>query len=304
VDAKFILFGNLNLRGYYAKSWAPGLGRDNAALGGRLTYANNWFNVYAGHGVTEKNFNPEIGFVTRTDDKPTIVQVQLTPRPHVWNIREFDAGGFWGHDPDTADKLVSQEISGSLRVLFNDAAEIDAVPEDLFYQNLSQPLHLYKDISIPVGSYRFDNHSLSYTSAGNRRLTYTGLFQFGDYYTGTLKTATVTAQYRPNPHLAVAVNNTLNVFRLPQGNFNIELAGLQVSYAFTRFLNLTTFLQADTAQEQAASANIRLRYTFRPDSDLYVIYNTGTRFQSLAAGNPIPVREQKFAIKVTYSWSR
>jgi len=304
VDAKFILFGNLNLRGYYAKSWAPGLGRDNAALGGRLTYANNWFNVYAGHGVTEKNFNPEIGFVTRTDDKPTIVQVQLTPRPHVWNIREFDAGGFWGHDPDTADKLVSQEISGSLRVLFNDAAEIDAVPEDLFYQNLSQPLHLYKDISIPVGSYRFDNHSLSYTSAGNRRLTYTALYQFGDYYTGTLKTGTVTAQYRPNPHLALAVNNTLNVFRLPQGNFNIELAGLQVSYAFTRFLNLTTFLQADTAQEQAASANIRLRYTFRPDSDLYVIYNTGTRFQSLAAGNPIPVREQKFAIKVTYSWSR
>jgi hypothetical protein len=79
---------------------------------------------------------------------------------------------------------------------------------------------------------------------------------------------------------------------------------LQVSYAFNRFVNLTTFLQADTAQIQAASANIRLRYTFRPDSDLYLIYNTGTRFQSLAAGNPIPVREQRIALKVTYSWSR
>lgn len=304
VDAKFILFGNLNLRGYYAKSWSPGLSGDNAAFGGRLTYANNWFNVYAGHGVTERNFNAEIGFVTRTDDKPTIFQLQLTPRPHVLNIRELDLGGFWGHDPDTADKLISQEISANVRVLFNDGAEIGAVPGDILYQNLSQPLHLYKNISIPPGSYRFDSHSLSYTSAGNRRLTYTGLFQYGDYYTGTLKMATVTAQYRPNPHLAVALNNTLNVFRLPQGNFDIELAGLQVSYAFTRFLNLTTFLQADTAQTQAASANIRLRYTFRPDSDLYVIYNTGTRFQSLVAGNPIPVREQKFAIKVTYSWSR
>ena len=79
---------------------------------------------------------------------------------------------------------------------------------------------------------------------------------------------------------------------------------MQVSYAFNRFLNLTTFVQADTAQIQAASANIRLRYTFRPDSDLYVIYNLGTRFQSLVAGNPLPVREQKFAIKATYSWSR
>ena len=304
VDAKFLLFGNLNLRGYYAKTWSPGVAGDNAAFGGRLTYANNWFNVYAGHGVTERNFNAEVGFVTRTDDQPTLVQLNLTPRPHVLNIRELDLGGLWGHDPDTADKLISQEIAANVRVLFNDGAEIDSVPADLFYQNLSQPLHLYKDISIPRGSYRFVTHSVSYTSAGNRRVTYSALFQFGTYYTGTLKIGTMTAQYRPNPHLTLAVNNTLNVFRLPQGNFNIELAGLQVSYAFTRFLNLTTFLQADTAQEQAASANIRLRYTFRPDSDLYVIYNVGTRFQSLVPGNPLPVREQKFAIKATYSWSR
>ena len=63
-------------------------------------------------------------------------------------------------------------------------------------------------------------------------------------------------------------------------------------------------MQCDTAQIQAASANVRLRYTFRPDSDLYVIYNLGTRFENLVAGNPLPVREEKFAIKLTYSWSR
>jgi hypothetical protein len=37
---------------------------------------------------------------------------------------------------------------------------------------------------------------------------------------------------------------------------------------------------------------------------LYFIYNTGTRFQSLVAGNPIPVREQRLVVKATYSWSR
>jgi hypothetical protein len=303
-DAKFVLFGNLNLRGYYAKTWTQGLSGDDTALGGRLTFANNWFNIYAGHGMTEKNFNPEIGFVTRVDDQPTIVQFNLTPRPHVLNLRELDIGGFWGHDPNTTGQLIFQEYTANLRALFNSGSEIDASPVDIVYQFLGEPLHLYKDISIPPGSYRFVDHSISCTSAGNRRITYTGSFLWGGYYTGTLKSATVTAQYRPNPHLAVAINNTLNVFRLPQGNFNIELAGLQVSYAFTRFLNLTTFLQADTAQTQAASANIRLRYTFRPDSDLYVIYNTGTRFQSLSAGNPVLLREEKFAVKVTYSWSR
>jgi Domain of unknown function (DUF5916) len=304
VDAKFLLFGNLNLRGYYAKTWTQGLDGDNAAFGGRLTYANNWFNIYAGHGVTEKNFNAEMGFVTRIDDQPTIVQANLTPRPHALNIRELDLGAFVFHDPNTAGQLIYKEWSPALRVLFNDGSKVDSNAHDVTYQFLSQPLHLYKNISIPPGGYRFAEHQVAYTSSGNRRVTYTGNFQWGDYYTGTLKSATFTAQYRPNAHLALAVNNTLNVFRLPQGNFSVELAGLQVSYAFNRFLNLTTFLQADTGQTQAASANIRLRYTFRPDSDLYVIYNNGTRFQSLAAGNPLLVREQRFAVKATYSWSR
>jgi hypothetical protein len=304
LDAKFLLLENVNLRGYYVKSWSPGLNGANAAFGGRLTYANNWFNVIAGHGITEKNFNAEMGFVMRTDDQPTSCEFILTPRPHVLNIRELDVGAFVSYDPNTAGKLIYSEWTPNISVLFNNSAEIDSAPEDVIYQNLGQPLHLYKNVSIPAGSYRFASHQVAFTSAGDRRLTYSASFQAGDYYTGTLKTATLAAQYRPGPHLALAVNDTLNVFRLPQGNFNIELAGLQVGYAFNRFVNLTTFLQADTAQIQAASANVRLRYTFRPDSDLYVIYNLGDRFQSLAAGNPMPIREQKFAVKVTYSWSR
>jgi hypothetical protein len=47
-----------------------------------------------------------------------------------------------------------------------------------------------------------------------------------------------------------------------------------------------------------------MRYSFRPDSDLHVIYNVGSRFQSLAAGNPMQVRQEKIAVKITYSWSR
>ncbi|MBV9340067.1 MAG: hypothetical protein JO159_04155, partial [Acidobacteria bacterium] len=304
LDGKLLLFGNLNLRGYYVKSWTRNLDGNNAAFGGRLTYANNWFNIYTGHGVSEKNFNAEMGFVTRTDDQPTILQFNLTPRPHALNIRELDIGAFVSHDPNTSGKLIYREWTPAIRILFNSSAEIDSTPQDVIYQYLPQALHLYRNVSIPAGGYRFASHQVAYTSPGDRRLTYTASLQSGDYYTGRLTAAILTAEYRPNPHLALGVNNTLNVFRLPQGNFNIELAGLETSYAFNRFLNLTTFLQADTAQNQAASANIRLRYTFRPDSDLYVIYNLGTRFQSLAAGNPAPIREEKFALKVTYSWSK
>ena len=304
VDAKFVIFRNLNLRGYYAKTWTQGLSGDNAAFGGRLTYANNWFNIYAGHGITERNFNTEVGFVTRTDDEPTIAQFTLTPRPHIDHIREIDLGGSFFDDPNTLNQLVYREFNANGQVIFQNGSYVGFTPQDVTYQVITQPLHLYQNISIPVGSYRFANHQLNYHSSGERKIVYTGLFQWGGYYSGTLKEAGLTADYHPNPHLALAVNDTLNVFRLPQGDFNIELAGVQVSYAFNRFLNATTFIQANTADIQAVSANFRIRYTFRPDSDLYVIYNAGNRFQSLVAGNPLEVREQKFAVKVTYSWSR
>jgi hypothetical protein len=53
---------------------------------------------------------------------------------------------------------------------------------------------------------------------------------------------------------------------------------------------------------QGASANIRLRWNYRPDSDLYVIYTAGQKFASLAAVNPAQFYEHRFVVKYTYSF--
>jgi len=94
-------------------------------------------------------------------------------------------------------------------------------------------------------------------------------------------------------------------FRLPlsSGNFSVVLASLQANYSFTRFLTFTSLIQMDTSNTQAVSANLRLRYNYRSDSDLYIIYNIGTQFASIAPANPPQVRETRFAVKYTYSSS-
>jgi hypothetical protein len=58
----------------------------------------------------------------------------------------------------------------------------------------------------------------------------------------------------------------------------------------------------DASNTQDVSANLRLRYNYRPDSDLYVIYNVGTQFASIAPANPPHVRDTRFAVKWTYSF--
>jgi hypothetical protein len=88
---------------------------------------------------------------------------------------------------------------------------------------------------------------------------------------------------------------------LPPGSgaFSVVFGSFQTNYSFSRFLTLSTLLQMDTANNQSASA---LRWNYRPDSDLYVIYTAGQRFASLVAANPPQFYENRIAIKFTYSW--
>jgi hypothetical protein len=109
---------------------------------------------------------------------------------------------------------------------------------------------------------------------------------------------------RANQRLSFEVGEQWNRFQLPieRGNFSVLVGSLQTNYSFSRFTTLSTLLQVDTAGTHAASANIRFRWNYRPDSDLYVIYTAGQRFASLVAANPAQFYENRFVVKLTYSW--
>jgi hypothetical protein len=76
------------------------------------------------------------------------------------------------------------------------------------------------------------------------------------------------------------------------------------SYSFNRFVTTSALAQLNSVDENPWSLNLRLRYTYRPDSDLFVIYNAGNQFNSLAAGNPVLLQEKRLSIKLTYSFLR
>lgn len=113
------------------------------------------------------------------------------------------------------------------------------------------------------------------------------------------------ANCRPTAKFSISASETWDRFRLalPNGNFSVVLASLQGNYSFNRLLTFTSLLPMDTSNAQAVSANLRLRYSYRPDSDLYIIYNVGTQFASIAPANPPQVRETRFAVKWTYSFA-
>src|SRR5260370_37790260 len=128
--------------------------------------------------------------------------------------------------------------------------------------------------------------------------------RFGGYCGGRMNEVRIRANYLPSAKCSIAASETWDRFRLPlpNGNFSVVLASVQGNYSFNRFLTFTSLVQMDTSNAQAVSANLRLRYNYRPDSDLYVIYNVGTQFASIAPPHPPHVPETRFASQCTYSW--
>jgi hypothetical protein len=304
-DTRLIFFKDWIVDAHMAGTQSPGNPSGASDLGASLTYRSNWLEGLVERRKTGPNFNPEVGFVERTDSNEMRGDLTFKARPKIAGVRELQFEGFLLHAPDTHGAVFTQEWLTSFYAELNNGGYTDDDIVNVFTQRITTPLHIYKNVFIPNGLYHFTRHQLTYGSRKDRRFTYNLVERFGGYYGGTLNEFRVRADYRPTAKFSISVSETWDRFRLPlpNGKFSVVLASLQGNYSFSRFLTFTSLIQMDTSNTQAVSANLRLRYNYRPDSDLYIICNVGTQFASIAPANPPQVRETRFAVKWTYSFN-
>lgn len=305
IDTRLVFFKDWFVDAHMAGTQSPGHPSGNSDVGASLSYRSNWVEGKFERRKIGPNFNPEVGFIELTNTNETYGDLTFKARPKISGVRELQFEGFILHAPDTQGVVQTQEWQGTFRADFNNGGYTDDDIADVFTQRITTPLHLYKNVFIPNGLYHFARHQLTYGSGQDRRFTYNFFERFGGYYGGTLNEFRVRANYRPTAKFSISAMETWDRFRLPlpNGNFSVVLASLQGNYSFSRFLTFTSLIQMDTSNTQAVSANLRLRYNYRPDSDLYIIYNVGTQFASIAPANPPQVRETRFAVKWTYAFA-
>ncbi len=305
VDTRLVFFQDWFVDAHMAGTQSPGHPSGNSDVGASLSYRSNWVEGKLERRKIGPNFNPEVGFIELTNTNETYGDLTFKARPKISGVRELQFEGFILHAPDTQGVVQTQEWQGTFRADLNNGGYTDDDIADVFTQRITKPLHIYKSVFIPNGLYHFARHQLTYGSGQDRRFTYNFFERFGGYYGGTLNEFRVRANYRPTAKFSISASETWDRFRLPlpNRNFSVVLASLQGNYSFNRFLTLTSLVQMDTSNTQAVSANVRLRYNYRPDSDLYIIYNVGTQFASIAPANPPQIRETRFAVKWTYSFA-
>ena len=305
-DASFLFFQKLGISGFLAKtfSYAPSLRGHDWAGTIDATYNSNLIQAEALRAVVQPNFNPEAGFVDRTDLVTNFVDFQLSPRPKTGPVREYDFEGFFRYQPDTHGVLQTQEWQTTFRANFHNGSYTDDDLFDNFIQRLNTPFNIFRNVLLPAGVYHFDRHQLTYGSDQSKRFVYGFFERFGTYYNGHLNEFRIRANYHPTPRATFSAVHTWDRFDLNRQIYNVQVGSFSSSYSFNRFLTTSALFQVNSIEDHPLSVNLRLRYNYRPDSDLFVIYNLGSQFNSLAAGNPVLTREKRLSIKFTYSFSR
>jgi hypothetical protein len=143
---------------------------------------------------------------------------------------------------------------------------------DSDYELLLQPFEIRKGVIIPPGEYRFRQLVPSYTSNKSRwlsaNLTYTG----GQFWSGTINGVDAGIRLRASEKLAAAVSYARNAVELAGGSFSTELLRLRLNYSFSTAMFLSGYVQYNSVSRTWTS-NIRYRFTYRPLSDAYVVFN-------------------------------
>lgn len=249
-----------------------GLGRDRTAHGFKIDYPNDLWDIALTYKRIGRDFDPSIGFVPRSAVHLYNGQINHTTRIAHGPLQAL----FYEFEPTFATDLHGQWESYRVfmapinwRFRSGDRVEFNVVPTG---ERLVTPFEIADGVDIDPGGYHWRRYRLEAGSARKRRV-YTQLtWWFGGFYDGTLDQYQWTGAWNPTSLLTIELSGERDVGRLRAGDFVETVAGIRTRINVSSDLNVASYVQYDTTTE-SIGVNTRLRWTFKPVADLFVVYN-------------------------------
>ena len=278
VDGAFSFYDNVNFYGYYARTRTRGIELESGAQGNEesyqaaFSYAGDLYGLQAEHLVVGDAFNPEIGFVRRDDFLRNYVLARYSPRPSMDAVRQFTWEGSYDYFENGAGVPETRIAQGTFGTEFENSDRVSANFEHR-YDWVPQTFDAAGVVPVPVGEYEYQSIFMSYAMGQQRRVSGTLSLWRGGYYHGDITAVgyqrgrvEITPQFSLEPGLSV------NRITLPDAVYTVPLATSRVTYTFTPRMFFGALIQYSPVGE-SISANLRLRWEYRPGSELFVVYN-------------------------------
>jgi hypothetical protein len=275
--------------------WGLGVGRDDlhgdrSAAGFKVDYPNDRWDMAASYKRIGEAFDPSLGFVPRAGVQLAAASANWQPRPKrpigLLHIRQC----FWENELTYAAGLTGGWQSYryfmapiNCRLESGDRFEFNIVPTG---ERLAEPFEIADGVTIPAYAYHFRRFRLEGGLAAKRRFNAQATWWFGGFYNGYLNQYQLTGAWKPSPLFIVELDGERDVGLMPEGHFVQDVVGTRFRLNVSADLQLASFLQYD-GSSNAFSTNTRVRWTFSPGGDLFVVYN-----HALKTRDPLTFRRE------------
>ena len=290
VDLRFKPSELVSVSGSLAKTWTEEM--QSRDMAGQISGNIETEHTEAGVNFrdVQKNFNPEMGFVPRKDVR----------RGELWASRDFmlrksvfrsiSSGGNYEVALNHDGRLQSRHTGGhiSLDLETGDSGYVWYARD---WECLSGYWEIREGIIIPSDIHRWDRYGFYMGTAEHRWLRLGGSFNTGEFFSGERTSLSLHGHVRPIPKLLINGSYNHNSVSLPDGSFATNTINSRTIYTFSPALFVKLFLQWNDDSD-VIRGNLLFRYTYRPGSDLYIVYNELWRADE--------VEQRSIVIKVTY----
>ncbi len=287
LDGTFGFYDNLVINTYWAKTWTAGRTGHDHSYRAQLDYNGDRYGAQAEHLVVGNDFNPEVGFVRRRNMERSFGHFRFSPRPRrMRSVRRLVSQGSFTYIENGQGRLESRNTDAEAAIEYQNGDRPFVGYSDS-YEFLPLPFLIATGVTLPSQGYSFGNGRLGYFLGQRRRLSGQFMFEHGSFYSGR-KTSYSWTRGRVFLTSQLSVEPRVSVDRvtLLEGDFTNTLLGSRATYTVTPLMFVSALVQYSSAA-RAVSANVRLRWEYRPGSEFFVVWNEqrdtlGDRFPTLA----------------------
>ena len=294
IDGQWGFNDELMFSAWAAKTDTPGTEDDDAGFSVKMDYDSAKWAARMNYTEIEKNFNPEVGFLSRKNYvreqyylmrryRPDDLYGLLEVRPHVMFMNYNDFNGFKETGFDHYD--IHWEFKNGYRI---------DTGMNVTTQGVKEAFDIVDGVTIQPGTYDHKEAQIVFNTNRAAPLSFAVRNYIGGRFGGDRKSIEPTVRYRAGENFTSELSVKHNNYDLPVGSFVTNLTKLRLSYSFTPKMLLQALFQHNSGDD-TLSTNLRFSWLQTATSGLYVIYK---EFDDSSIG-ALP-KSKEFSIKYSY----
>ena len=279
VDGRWGIGEHVDIDAWAAKTDTPGLtGRDDAFSISANYNSAGWTNIVS-YAQVGADFNPEVGFLARSNYRSVGGLLFRRIRPDDWwGLHELRPHivyrGYWDFDgfQETGFLHIDNHWEWKNGLEFHTAVNFS-------HDGVKNAFEIVDGVTIEPGTYKHEEVQLIFFTDQAAPLSFRLDLQAGGFFGGDKLSLRPTLRYRIGERFSTEVSWDYNEFELPvtNGNFEVNLARLRVSYSFTPKILLQALVQYDDRDDVTAT-NLRFSWLQSANAGLFLVYNETNEF--------------------------